>query len=411
MSVQSNLFNILQERGFVQQASNEDALRDLFSNEQVSAYIGFDPSSDSLHVGSLLQIIMLVHVQRAGHRPVAVIGGGTGLVGDPSGKDEMRQLMEKERLEKNFNALRKQLSLYLDFNGGKAVAVNNADWLEPLNYIDFLREIGRHFSVNRMLSAEAYKQRMEKGLSFLEFNYQLLQAYDFLVLYRKYGCRVQMGGDDQWGNILAGVDIIRRMEGVEAYALTSALLTTAEGKKMGKTAKGAVWLDSKKTSVYDFYQYWINVDDRDVEKFLRIFTFLPLSEIQKLARLEHEEKREAKKILAREVTAFVHGEKEAKKAAEASEALFEGKGEISDAPCSRWSAAKLDEGTTIVDLLVITSLCDSKSNASRLVKQGGAYINGERITDFRHRVTNSDFSEEGLLLRAGKKKYHRVILE
>jgi len=410
MTKRFNLFDEFKARGFVQQVTDEEAVRRLFEGEKVAAYIGFDPTASSLHVGSLVQILMLVHLERAGHRPIGIVGGGTGLVGDPSGREEMRQLLSPEKLRANFEALKAQLGRFLDVQGGRALVIDNAEWIAPLNYIDFLRDIGRHFSVNRMLAAEAYRIRLEKGLSFIEFNYQLLQAYDFLILFRRHGCRLQMGGDDQWGNILAGTDLIRREEGGDAHGLTSPLLATADGKKMGKTAQGAVWLDGSMTSPYDFYQYWINVDDRDVERFLKLFTFLPLDEISRLSRLQGAELREAKKVLATEVTRFVHGEEEAAKAEVASRALFDGEGDADEAPTTAWPADQDLSKATVVDILVLTRLASSRTAASNLVKQGGVTLNGNRVDDFRRPVSREDFGDQGLLIRVGKKRYHRVVL-
>jgi len=353
----------------------------------------------------------MVHMQRAGHRPLVVVGGGTAMVGDPSGKTEMRQMLSQDTIAQNAQALRMQLQRYLSLAGEHgAIVVNNADWLLDLKYIDFLRDIGRHFSVNRMLTCEAYKQRMETGLSFIEFNYQLLQAYDFLVLFQRYGCVLQMGGDDQWGNMVAGVELIRRVANGEAFALTFPLLTTTSGQKMGKTAAGAVWLDAELTSPYEFYQFWINVDDRDVPRFLKYYTLLPLQEITRLGALQGAELRQSKEALAFEVTAMTHGVDAARAAQNAARALFEGEGELQGVPETVLPQTRLAAGVPVVDLLVETGLAASKSAARRLMQQGGASLNGTRLTDLDALVTNTDLRDGALLLRAGKKHYHRVVV-
>jgi tyrosyl-tRNA synthetase len=411
MDGRANVYDVLKERGFVQQVTDEEGLRELFARERVTGYIGFDPTADSLHVGSLMPIMGLVHLQRHGHRPIVVIGGGTAMVGDPSGKTEMRQMLSREQIAANAERIKSQISRFVDLSEDRAILVDNYEWLAPLNYIEFLREIGRHFSVNRMLTAEAYRIRLETGLSFLEFNYQLLQAYDYLVLYRRYGCRLQMGGDDQWGNIVAGIDLIRRLEGVETYGLTFPLITTAAGQKMGKTAKGAIWLDPEKTSPYDFYQYWINTDDRDVGRFLAYFTLLPMEEIRRLGSLQGEEIRQAKEVLAYEVTKLAHGEEEAKRARAASRAAFYGAGDISALPSTSVERRRVEQGLPLVELLVQTGLVKSKSEARRLIQQGGAYLNGRRVEDPEKLVTLEDFEDGNLILRTGKKRYHRVVAE
>ena len=404
-------YDELRERGFVQQVTDEEGLKELLSSPPAVGYIGFDPTADSLHVGSLMPIMALLHMQRHGHKPIVVLGGGTAMVGDPSGKTEMRKMLSREQIVANAERIREQIGRYVDFSGGRAIVVDNYEWLGDLNYIEFLRDIGRHFSVNRMLAAEAYRIRMETGLSFLEFNYQVLQAYDFLVLYRRYGCRLQMGGDDQWGNIVAGIDLIRRLEAVEAYGLTFPLITTASGQKMGKTAKGAIWLDPDKTSPYEFYQYWINVDDRDVERFLAYFTLLPMDEVKRLGSLQGEKIRQAKEVLAYEVTKLAHGEEEAKKARDASRAAFGGgAGDVSAIPTSEISARELEEGVPLVDLFVRSGLVKSKSEARRLIQQGGAYVNGVRQTDLEAVVKLEHVRDGELMLRAGKKRYHRVVV-
>ncbi len=407
-----NVYDILKERGFVEQVTDEEAVRKLFSIEKVTAYVGFDPTADSLHVGNLLGLMVLAHLQRSGHRPIAIIGDGTALVGDPSGKTEMRQMLSREKISENAQKIEAQIGRYIKLDGKNGLAIHNAEWLENLKYIDFLREIGRHFSVNRMLAAEAYKIRMQTGLSFLEFNYQVLQAYDFLVLYKKYNCKIQLGGDDQWGNILAGVDLIRKVTRGEAEGITWPLLTTAGGQKMGKTAKGAIWLDPVKTSPYEFYQYWINVDDRDVKRFLAYFTFLPLSEINELCKVSGEKLRKAKEVLAYEATKITHGEKEAQKAREASKSVFEKVGgDLSAVPSTSIDKKRLENGILAVDLFAEVGLTSSKSEARRLVKQGGAYINDKKVPNVEFVVDLAEFKDGYILLRAGKKRFHRIILK
>ena len=406
-----NVFDVLRARGFVQQVTHPDVLRQRLGTERLTFYIGYDPTARSLHIGSLLTIMAMANLQRAGHRPLVIVGGGTAMVGDPSGRTEMRQMLSQDTIAQNVQALREQLQRYLSFEGDHgAIIVNNADWLAELKYIDFLRDIGRHFSVNRMLTFEAYKQRLETGLSFLEFNYQLLQAYDFLVLFQRHGCVLQIGGDDQWGNMVAGVELIRRVADGEAFVLTFPLLTTASGQKMGKTAAGAIWLDAAMTSPYEFYQFWINVDDRDVERFLKYYTFLPLEEIARLGALQGAELRQAKELLAFEVTKLTHGENEARKAQDASHALFEGTGELTGVPQTTMPQMRLTAGVPVIDLLVETGLAASKSAARRLILQGGASLNGTRLAQLEAVVTSADLHDGALLLRAGKKHYHRVVV-
>lgn len=405
-----NVYDIFEERGFIEQVSDEAKVRALLK-KPVTCYIGFDPTSESLHVGSLVPIMALAHMQQCGHRVIAVIGCGTGMIGDPSGKTDLRKLMESKDIDSCAEGLKSQLSHFIDFTEGKAILLNNAEWLNPLNYIEFLRDIGRHFSVNRMLAAETYRQRLETGLSFIEFNYMLLQAYDYLYLYQHHGCTLQMGGNDQWGNILAGTDLIRRVEGGEAEALTFPLLTTATGSKMGKTEKGTVWLDEDRTSPYDYYQYWINTDDRDVGRFLALFTFLPMDEVRRLSELEGAALREAKEVLAFEVTKLNHDEGEAEKARTASRALFSGGGEgdESSVPTFEIDKAKLEGGIAAFALFAETGMVKSRGEARRLIDQGGAYVNGRRIEAFDEQVTAEDLENGALLLRAGKKRYLRVI--
>jgi tyrosyl-tRNA synthetase len=406
-----NVFDVLRARGFVQQVTHPDVLHQRLGTEPLTFYIGYDPTARSLHIGSLLTIMAMAHMQRAGHRPLVIVGGGTAMVGDPSGRTEMRQMLSQDTIAQNVQALREQLQRYLSFEGDHgAIVVNNADWLAELKYIDFLRDIGRHFSVNRMLTFEAYRQRLETGLSFLEFNYQLLQAYDFLVLFQRYGCVLQIGGDDQWGNMVAGVELIRRVADGEAFVLTFPLLATASGQKMGKTAAGAIWLDAAMTSPYEFYQFWINVDDRDVERFLKYYTFLPLEEIVRLGALQGAELRQAKERLAFEVTKLTHGGDEARQARDAAHALFEGTGELTGVPETTIPQVRLTAGVAVIDLLVETGLAASKSAARRLIQQGGASLNGTRLAQLEAVVTSADLHDGALLLRAGKKHYHRVVV-
>jgi tyrosyl-tRNA synthetase len=406
-----NAYDILKERGFIAQVTDEEAVRQKLANEQVTFYIGFDSTADSLHAGSLVTIMAMMHLQNAGHQPIGLVGGGTTMVGDPSGRSELRQMLSTETITEFGYKIHAQLDHYLHFGEGKAIAENNANWLLDLNYITFLRDIGRHFSVNRMLAAEAYKQRLERGLSFIEFNYQLLQAYDYLELFRRYNCTLQMGGDDQWGNILAGVDLIRRVEGKTVQAITYPLLTTASGAKMGKTAAGAVWLDASKLSPYDFYQYWINCDDRDVEKLLKIFTFLPLDEIEKLTALEGAEIRQAKRILAFEATRITHGEVAAREAEAGAKAAFAGSGDADAMPTTTLPAGRLAETIGVLEIFAEVGLTKSRGEARRMVQQGGVYVNDNRVDQPDAALSPADLAAEGIILRAGKKKYHRLVFE
>lgn len=407
----ANVLDVLTERGYVQDVSDTEGLRRALERP-ATLYCGYDPTAPSLHVGHLLSIMMLAHFQRAGHRPIAVVGGGTGMVGDPSGKTTQRPILTIEEIEANLAGQRRQLERYLDFEDGRALIVNNADWLTQLNYIAFLRDIGRYFSVNQMLAAETYKTRLETGLSFIEFNYMLLQAYDFLHLYRTQQCVLQIGGSDQWANCLAGADLIRRTEAAAAFVLVAPLLTTASGQKMGKTEGGAVWLDPERTSPYEFYQYWINVDDRDVERLLALYTFLPMDEVRELGQLEGAAIREAKERLAYEATALTHGTEAAEQAQEAARALFGGDGESAEAaPSTRRASATLRNGVPIVELLLDTGLVASKSEARKLILQGGAYLNGERVQAPDATVSLLDIRDGALLLRAGKKRYHRILVD
>ena len=410
-----NVLDLLQERGFVEATTDEEGARELLGKPTI-CYIGFDPTAPSLHAGSLEPIMSLVHMQRCGHRPIVLVGGGTGLVGDPSGKTEMRKVMSTEEVNENAEALQRQLSRYLDFSEDKALLLNNADWLTELKYIEFLRDIGRHFSVNRMLAAESYRLRMdqESGLNFIEFNYMLLQAYDFWYLWKHHDCKLQMGGADQWGNICAGIDLTRRLGGPQLYGVTFPLLTTRSGSKMGKTASGAVWLDADKTPPYEFYQYWINVDDEDVEKFLALFTFLPMEEVRRLGTLEGEDLREAKEILAFEATRITHSEEEARKAQEASRSLFSSSSSSSSSssvPTTEIEPSRLEEGIPAWQLFEEVGLCKSRGEARRLIQQGGASVNERRIEVFDERIGIQALEQGAILLRAGKKRFHRVRLK
>ncbi len=405
----ASVLNTLIERGYIKQLTHEEETKEVLEKEKITFYIGFDPTADSLHVGHFLALMLMSHMQKAGHRPVVLIGGGTAMVGDPSGKTDMRKMLTKDDIKHNVQCIKEQMSRFIDFNDGKAIIANNADWLLNLNYIDFLREIGPHFSVNRMLSAECYKQRMEKGLTFLEFNYMIMQGYDFLELNRRYGCLMQLGGDDQWSNMIAGVELIRRIESKPAFAMTCSLLTNSEGKKMGKTESGALWLDANKTSPYDFYQYWRNVNDADVEKCLALLTFLPMEEVKRFGSLKDAEINEAKKILAYEVTKLVHGEEEAKKAQDATEALF-GKGsDMSNVPTE--IIKKEMVGAALLDALVYTKIVPSKSEGRRLIEQGGIIINDEKVTDVKRLVIEEDFIDGSILLKRGKKKFYKIVIE
>ena len=398
-----------EERGFFKQTTHPEELKSRVESGRICAYIGFDPTADSLHVGHLIPLMGLAHLQRDGQRVIALMGGGTAMIGDPSGKTEMRKMLTEKQLEDNVGKIKPQMERFLDFSGDSEL-INNSEWLRNLNYIDFLRDIGRHFSVNRMLSFETYKVRLETGLSFLEFNYQLLQAYDFLELNKRYQCILQMGGDDQWANILSGVDLIRRVSQNEAFGWTYPLLTTASGRKMGKTEKGAVWLDPEKTSPYEYYQYWINCEDADVEKFLTLFTFLPLSEIRELGRLQGAEIREAKSKLALETTSLAHGREEALKAEQAAKSLFGSGGESEDIPSTQIDPSSLLQGIGVFDAFRESGLCKSNGEARRLMNQGGLYLNQEPLSDPDYRITKDDFKEGSVLLRAGKKRYHRFTL-
>jgi tyrosyl-tRNA synthetase len=410
MSEAGDVVHLLRERGFVQQISDEAALTSLLAKGPVTFYAGFDPTASSLHVGSMIPLMAMAHLARAGHKPIGVLGGGTAMVGDPSGRTELRQMMTVETIQENRRMIEPQVRRFLVDAKESAIVVDNADWLVPLKYLEFLRDIGRYFSVNRMLSAEAYRQRMEKGLSFIEFNYQILQAYDYLVLYRKYGCALQVGGDDQWGNILAGTDLIRRLHQSETYALTFPLITTATGAKMGKTAAGAVWLSAERTTAFDFYQYFVNVDDRDVARFLKLLTFLPLDEIQRMTSAEGAELRAAKQTLAFETTAIVHGKEAAQTAQDAARAAFGGGGgEL--VPTYAVDAAELQSGMKIVDLLFSAGLAASKSAARRLVEQGGVRWGERKVASVDDKLEVAEIAIDGTLLHVGKKHLRRIVIK
>ena len=405
--MERNVYDVLEERGFLKQCSHPEELRELLGKEKVTFYIGFDPTADSLHVGHFMGMMAMAHLQKAGHRPICLIGGGTGTIGDPSGKTDMRKMMTDEIIEHNCNCFKKQMERFIDFSDDKALMVNNAEWLRKLNYIDLLRDVGAHFSVNRMLTAECYKQRLERGLTFLEFNYMIMQAYDFMELNRRYGCVLELGGDDQWSNIIAGVELIRRKEAKPSYGMTFNLLTNSEGKKMGKTAKGALWLDPEKTSPYDFYQYWRNVADSDVEKCLALLTFLPMDEVRRLGSYKDQKINEAKQVLAYEVTKLVHGEEEAKKAQEAAQALFSGKGNMDNAPTITITEA--DFGKKLLDILVDNKVFESKGAGRRLIAQNGVSIGDDKWTDVEKVLTAEDLANGDMIVRKGKKKFYRLI--
>ncbi|AJA47378.1 tyrosine--tRNA ligase 1 [Clostridium pasteurianum DSM 525 = ATCC 6013] len=405
----SSVVDTLIERGFIKQFTHEEEIKELLEKEKITFYIGIDPTADSLHIGHFLALMLMSHMQRAGHRPIVLMGGGTAMIGDPSGKTDMRKMLTKEDIDHNVECIKAQVSRFIDFTDNKAILANNADWLMDLNYINFLREVGVHFSVNRMLTAECYKQRLEKGLTFLEFNYMLMQGYDFLQLNKKYNCVMELGGDDQWSNMISGVELIRRKEGKPAYAMTATLLTNSEGKKMGKTESGAIWLDPEKTTPYDFYQYWRNVADSDVEKCLSLLTFLPIDEVKRLASLKDAAINEAKKILAFEVTKLVHGEEEAKKAEKAAEALFSGGKDMSNVPTVAMTREML-EGS-LLDALAYTKIIPSKSEGRRLIQQGGIVLNDEKVTDVNVIISESDFKDGSILLKRGKKKFYKIVIE
>ena len=404
------VYDELVARGLIAQVTDEEEIKELINNGKAVFYIGFDPTADSLHVGHFMALCLMKRLQMAGNKPIALIGGGTAMIGDPSGRTDMRQMMTKETINHNVECFKKQMSRFIEFGEDKAMLVNNADWLMDLNYVDVLREVGAHFSVNRMLTAECYKQRMEKGLSFLEFNYMIMQSYDFYTLFQKYGCNMEFGGDDQWSNMLGGTELIRRKLGKDAYAMTINLLLNSEGKKMGKTQSGAVWLDPNKTSPFDFFQYWRNVSDADVLKCLRMLTFLPLEQIDEMDKWEGAQLNEAKEILAFELTKMVHGEEEAEKAKEASHALFSGAGASANMPTIEVNADDFANGTMdIMAVLVKAGLCESRSDARRGVQQGGVSVDGEKVTDIGATYTLDDFAGEGKVVKRGKKKFAKVV--
>ena len=405
-----SVFDVLQERGFIAQVSHEEEIREMLEKEKITFYIGFDPTADSLHVGHFIALMAMAHMQRAGHRPIALLGGGTGMIGDPSGKDDMRKMLTPEFINHNIECFKKQMSRFIDFSDGKALMVNNGDWLLNLNYVNLLREVGTHFSVNHMLAAECYKKRWDKGLTFFEFNYMIRQAYDFYTLHKDYNCVLQMGDDDQWSNMLAGVELIRRKDQKPAFCITCKLLTTSDGRKMGKTEKGALWLDAEKCSPYDFYQYWRNVDDSDVEKCLALLTFLPMDEVRRLGAYKDEKINDAKKVLAYEVTKLIHGQAEADKAVKATEALFGGGADMDNVPTLEITEA--DKTAKLVDLLTAQKVFSSKREARQMIAQRGLYLNNAAVEDPEFALTPELFAEDGgVLIRKGKKKYYRIVVK
>lgn len=406
-----NAFDILKERGYIEQCTDEEAVRKRLAEGPVTFYIGFDPTADSLHVGHYIQIMVMTHLQRCGHRPIALLGGGTTMVGDPSGKTDMRKMLTKEIIAANADNFKKVFEKFIDFTAGRAIMANNADWLLNLNYIDFLRDVGAQFSVNRMLAAECYKNRMERGLTFLEFNYMIMQSYDFLKLNELYDCELECGGNDQWSNIIGGVELIRKKTGKEAYGLTFKLLVNSEGKKMGKTEKGALWLDPAKTTPYEFYQYWRNIDDADVEKCLSLLTFMPMDEVRELTKYDDERINAAKERLAYEVTKLIHGQDEADKAHNASKSLFSGSGDDENTPSTEIELAAFEEGINVIELIMRCSLAASKSEARRLVEQGGILVNGVKAPSIETIYTEEDFENGFMLIKKGKKVYHKAILK
>ena len=403
----------LKARGLIAQVTDEDEIKEMVNNGKATFYIGFDPTADSLHVGHFMALCLMKRLQMAGNRPIALLGGGTGMIGDPSGRTDMRQMLTKETIQHNIDCFKKQMERFIDFSDGKALMVNNAEWLMNLNYVELLREFGAHFSVNRMLTAECYKQRMERGLSFLEFNYMIMQSYDFYMLYQKYGCNMQFGGDDQWSNMLGGTELIRRKLGKDAYAMTITLLLNSEGKKMGKTQSGAVWLDPNKTSPFDFYHYWRNVDDADVIKCMKLLTFLPLEEIQEMEKWEGSQLNKAKEILAFQLTELVHGTEEAKKAEAGAKALFAGGADTEHMPTTELAAEDFDEEGNIdlISLLVKSALVTTRSEGRRAIEQGGVSVDGEKVTDIRHVLSKDALTGDGIVLKRGKKKFNKVFVK
>lgn len=403
-----NIYDVLNERGYVDQCTHEDELKELLEKESVAFYIGFDATADSLTLGHFIQVMVMMHMQKAGHRPIALLGGGTTMIGDPSGKSDMRKVLTREMIDYNASRFKEQLSQFLDFSDGKAFMVNNADWLMDLNFVDFMREIGVHFSVNRMLNFDCYKNRLEHGLTFFEFGYMLMQSYDFLHLYRTLGCKLQLGGSDQWSNILGGYELIRKLEQGQSYGMTFKLLTTASGSKMGKTEKGAIWLDKEKTSPYEMFQYMRNVDDRDVKKFLSLLTFMPLEEIEDLTNVEGSEINLAKERLALEVTSLIHGKEEAEKALKASKALFADGNDLSDIPSSLVNKDLIEGGIGVLDLMRNVGLIKSNGEGRRLIEQGGLSIDGKKVEDVGLIISLDDFKDGEILIKKGKKVYHQV---
>lgn len=405
-----NVFDVLKERGLIAQMTHEKEIKELLENKKITFYIGFDPTADSLHIGHFMQLVVMKHMQNAGHRPIILLGGGTTMVGDPTGKTDMRPMISRETIQHNADRFKEQMSKFIDFSDGKAIMVNNADWLLDLNYVDFLREVGVHFSVNRMLSAECFKTRLERGLSFLEFNYMLMQSYDFYKLHKEYDCIMEFGGDDQWSNIIGGIELIRRKDSADAYGMTFTLLTTSEGKKMGKTEKGALWLDPEKVTPYEFYQYWRNVDDKDVIRLLKLVTFVSMEEIAEYEKFEGQQLNAVKERLAFEVTKMVHGEEEAQKADAAAKAVFGAGTNDADMPTFEISEAEIADGINIVDLLALTKLAPSKGEGRRLVQQGGVSIDGNKVEDISYTVTKDIFADDKIVVKKGKKVFLKVVI-
>lgn len=404
-----NVYDVLKDRGYLKQFTDEEAIKKLLGEEKITFYIGFDPTADSLHVGHFIAMMFMAHMQRFGHRPIALVGGGTAMVGDPSGRTDMRTMMTKETIAHNVACIKKQMEKFIDFSDGKAILENNADWLLGLNYIDFLRDIGAEFSVNKMLAAECFKSRMEKGLSFLEFNYMLMQGYDFYVLNQKHNCKMELGGDDQWSNIIAGINLVRKKKQETVYGMTCTLLTNSEGKKMGKTAKGALWLDPEKTTPHEFYQYWRNVADEDVEKCLALLTFIPMDEVRRLGALKDAEINKAKVVLAYEITKMIHGQEEADKAKAAAEGAFGGSGDMSNLPTTEIEKANL--GVSLIDYLTKNGILKTKSEGRRLIQQNGMSLNGDKVTDIGFALTEEAFKDNEAIVKMGKKKFHRIVLK
>ena len=404
-----NVYDVLKERGYLKQFTDEEAIKKLLGEEKITFYIGFDPTADSLHVGHFIAMMFMAHMQKFGHRPIALVGGGTAMVGDPSGRTDMRTMMTKETIAHNVSCIKKQMEKFIDFSDGKAILENNADWLLGLNYIDFLRDIGAEFSVNKMLAAECFKSRMEKGLSFLEFNYMLMQGYDFYVLNQKHNCKMELGGDDQWSNIIAGINLVRKKKQETVYGMTCTLLTNSEGKKMGKTAKGALWLDPEKTTPYEFYQYWRNVADEDVEKCLALLTFIPMDEVRRLGALKDAEINKAKVVLAYEITKMIHGVEEADKAKAAAEGAFGTSGDMSNLPTTEIGKDAL--GVTLIDYLTEEGVLKTKSEGRRLIQQNGMSLNGDKVTDVAYLLTEESFKDNEAVVKMGKKKFHRIVLK